>query len=71
MRHSTYLAVDKESGDVIAYNNVKDVTEQNLKENQMHQYEQMLVMTASGMYQGVWQIADYGRLCRNTDNSLF
>ncbi len=56
VRRSTYLAADKKSGDVIAYNNVKDITEQRQKEEQMHQYEQMLIMTASGMYQGVWQI---------------
>ncbi len=56
VRRSTYLAKDKRSGDVIAYNNVKDLTEQKQKENQMHQYEQMLVMTASGMYDGAWQI---------------
>ncbi len=56
VRHSIYLAADKKSGNVIAYNNVKDITEQKQKENQMYQYEQMLVMTASGMYQGAWQI---------------
>ncbi len=56
VRRSTYLAADKKSGDVIAYNNVKDITEQKQKEKQMHQYEQMLLMTASGMYQGAWQI---------------
>ncbi len=56
VRRSTYLAADKRSGDVIAYNNVKDITEQKQKENQMRQYEQMLIMTASGMYQGVRQI---------------
>ncbi len=55
-RRSTYLAADKKSGDIIAYNNVKDITEQKQRENQIHQYEQMLVMTASGMYQGVRQI---------------
>lgn len=57
VRHSIYLAVDKKSGDIIAYNNVKDITEQKQKENQMYQYEQMLVMTASGVYKGAWQIA--------------
>jgi len=56
VRCSTYLAKDKKSGDVIAYNNVKDITEQKHKEEQMHQYEQMLVMTASGIYQGAWQV---------------
>ncbi len=56
VRRSTYLAADKKSGDVIAYNNVKDITEQKRKENQMQQYEQMLIMTASGMYQGVRQV---------------
>jgi len=56
VRRSTYLAADKKSGDVIAYHNVKDITEQRQKENQMRQYEQMLIMTASGMYQGVRQI---------------
>ncbi len=56
VRRSIYLAAEKKSGDVIAYNNVKDITEHKRKENQMRQYEQMLVMTASGMYQGVRQI---------------
>ncbi len=56
VRHSIYLAADKKTGNVIAYNNVKDITEQKRRENQMHQYEQMLVMTASGMYKGAWQV---------------
>ncbi len=56
VRRSTYLAADKRSGDLIAYHNVKDITEQKRKENQMRQYEQMLVTTASGMYQGVRQV---------------
>ncbi len=56
VRRSTYLAADKKSGDVIAYNNVKDITEQKQRENQMRQYEQMLVMTTSGIYQGAWQV---------------
>ncbi|XCP86405.1 ATP-binding protein [Roseburia hominis] len=56
VRRSTYLAVDKKSGDIIAYNNVKDITDQKQKENQMHRYEQMLIMTASGMHQGAWQV---------------
>jgi len=56
VRRSTYLAKDKKSGDVIAYNNVKDITEQKRKENQMHQYEQMLVMATSEIYQGVRQV---------------
>jgi len=56
VRRSTYLAKDKKSGDVIAYNNVKDITEQKRKENQMRQYEQMLVMATSEIYQGVRQV---------------
>jgi len=56
VRHSTYLAVDKKSGDLIAYHNVKDFTEQKRKENQMRQYEQMLVMATSEMCQGFRQI---------------
>jgi len=56
VRRSTYLAADKKSGDVIAYNNVKDITEQKKKERQMRQYEQMLVMTTSEIYQGVRQV---------------
>lgn len=55
-RRSIYLAADKKSGDIIAYSNVKDITEQKQKENQMRQYEQMLLMIASGMYQGVRQV---------------
>ncbi len=56
VRRSTYLAADKKSGDLIAYSNVKDITEQKRKEDQMRQYEQMLVMTTSEVYQGVRQI---------------
>ncbi len=56
VRRSTYLARDKKSGDIIAYSNVKDITEQKQRENQINQYEQILVMTASGIYQGVRQI---------------
>jgi len=56
VRRSMYLARDKKSGDLIAYNNVKDITEQKQKEIKMHQYEQILVMTASGMYRGAWQV---------------
>jgi len=56
VRRSTYLAADKKSGDVIAYHNVKDITEQKRRENRMRQYEQMLVMTTSELYQGVRQI---------------
>lgn len=56
VRRSTYLAADKKSGDIVAYNNVKDITEQKQKENQMRQYEQMLVMTTSEIYQGARQI---------------
>ncbi len=56
VRRSSYLAADKKSGDVIAYSNVKDITEQKQKDNQMRQYEQMLLMIASGIYQGVRQI---------------
>ncbi len=56
VRRSTYLAADKRSGDIIAYQNVKDITEQKRKEKQMRQYEQMLVVTASGMYKGVRQV---------------
>ncbi len=56
VRRSTYLAADKKSGDVIAYHNVKDITEQKQREIQLHQYEQMLVMTTSEIYQGVRQL---------------
>lgn len=56
VRRSTYLAADKKSGDVIAYHNVKDITEQKRKENQMRQFEQMLVMTTSEIYQGFRQV---------------
>lgn len=56
VRRSIYLTANEKSGDIIAYNNVKDITEQKQKENQMWQYEQMLVMTASGIYKGAWQV---------------
>ncbi len=56
VRRSIYLAADKKSGDVIAYSNVKDITEQKKKENQLYLYEQMLITTAAGMYRGVRQV---------------
>lgn len=56
VRRSSYLAADKKTGDIIAYSNVKDITQQKQREKQMRQYEQMLLMIASGMYQGVRQV---------------
>lgn len=55
-RRSIYLVRDGKTGDLIAYSNVKDITEQKSRERKMHQYEQMLATTASGMYKGVRQI---------------
>ncbi len=55
-RRSIYLTQDQKTGDVIAYSNVKDITEQKRNEGQRQQYERMLLTTASGIYTGVRQI---------------
>jgi len=55
-RRSIYLTRDQKTGDVIAYSNVKDITEQKRRELQRQQYERMLLTTASDIYKGVRQI---------------
>jgi len=55
-RRSIYLTQDRKTGDVIAYSNVKDITEQKHREVQRQQYERMLLTTASDLYNGVRQI---------------
>lgn len=56
MRHTIFMVQDEESGDVIAYCNVKNITEQKLRELQMRQYEQLFVVTAANIYTGILQI---------------
>jgi len=55
-RRSVYLAREQKTGDVIAYSNVKDITEQKRRDVQRQQYERMLLTTASGIYKGVRQL---------------
>jgi len=55
-RRSIYLTQEQKTGDLIAYSNVKDITEQKRNEGQRQQYERMLITTASGIYKGVRQI---------------
>ncbi len=55
-RRSIYLTQNQKTGDVIAYSNVKDITEQKRRELQRQQYERMLLTTASDIYKGVRQI---------------
>lgn len=56
MRHTIFLAQEEETGDVIAYCNVKNITEQKLRELQMRQYEQLFVVTAANIYTGILQV---------------
>lgn len=56
MRHTIFMVQDKETEDIIAYCNIKNITEQKLKELQMHQYEQLFIHSAADIYTGVLQI---------------
>ncbi len=56
LRHTIFMAQDEETGDIIAYCNVKDITEQKLRELQMRQYEQLYVITAANIYTGIVQV---------------
>ncbi len=56
IRHTTFMAQDEETGDIIAYCNVKNITEQKLKELQVHQYEQLFILSAADIYTGILQI---------------
>ncbi len=56
MRHTIFMAQDEETGDIIAYCNVKNITEQKQQELQMRQYEQLFIVTAADIYQGILQV---------------
>ena len=56
MRHTIFLVQDEDTGDVIAYCNVKNITEQKQKELQMRQYEQLFILSAANTYSGVLQL---------------
>lgn len=56
MRQTTTVARDEHTGDIIAYCNVKDITEQKLKEQEMHRYEQMFIATASDIYASILRL---------------
>lgn len=56
MRHTIFMAQDEETGDIIAYCNVKNITEQKLRELQMRQYEQLFIVTAADIYNGIFQV---------------
>jgi len=70
-RRSVYLTQDQKTGDVIAYSNVKDMTEQRFRESQRQQYEQMLLTTASGIYRGVRQVdmSDFSMVYLSFENN--
>ncbi|MDO4167655.1 MAG: response regulator [Eubacteriales bacterium] len=57
MRHTIFMARDEETGDIIAYCNVKDITEQKMREMQIRQYEQLFIVTAANIYTGILQVA--------------
>lgn len=56
MRHTIFMARDEENGDIIAYCNVKNITEQKLKELQIRQYEQLFILASADIYAGILQI---------------
>ncbi len=56
MRHTTFMAQDEETGDIIAYCNVKNITEQKTRELQMRQYEQLFILSSADVYTGILQI---------------
>ena len=56
VRRSIYMTRDRKTSDVIAYSNVKDITEMKRSQSQSKQYEQLLINTASGIYLGIWQV---------------
>lgn len=56
MRHTIFMAQDEETGDIIAYCNVKNITEQKLRELHMRQYEQLFIATAANIYTGILQV---------------
>lgn len=56
MRHTIFMAQDEETGDVIAYCNVKNITEQKARDLQMRQYEQLFIVTAANIYSGILQV---------------
>jgi len=70
-RRSIYLTQDRKTGEVIAYSNVKDITEQKRSEIQRQQYERMLLMTASDIYKGVRQIdlSDFSTVYLSFENN--
>lgn len=56
LRHTIFMAQDEETGDIIAYCHVKNITDQKLRELQIRQYEQLFVATAADIYTGILQI---------------
>lgn len=56
MRHTIFMAQDGASGDIIAYCNVKNITEQKFRDLQMRQYEQLFITTAANIYTGILQV---------------
>ncbi len=56
LRHTIFMAQDEETGDIIAYCNVKNITEQKQREMQMRQYEQLFIVTAANIYTGILQV---------------
>ena len=64
MHHTIFMAREEKTGDIIAYCNVKNITEQKLRELQMRQYEQLFVVTAANIYTGILQVELDSRMTR-------
>lgn len=64
MRHTIFMAQDEDTGDIIAYCNVKNITEQKLRELQARQYEQLFIVTAADIYKGILQVELDTRMTR-------
>ncbi len=56
LRNAFIMAQDEYTGDIIAYCNVKDVTEQHDNEVEMRHYEQLFITTAQDLYSGILQL---------------
>lgn len=64
LRHTIFMAQDEETGDIIAYCHVKNITDQKLRELQIRQYEQLFVATAADIYTGILQVEIDSRMTK-------
>ncbi|MBD5395067.1 MAG: response regulator [Lachnospiraceae bacterium] len=56
LRNTIFLIKDRESGDLIARCNVKNISAEKAKERKLHQYEQMFVNAAADIYTELMQV---------------